>query len=989
IDPEAWYGYIPAVDKEQLFNVRQSQKSIKEGTSVIEGLKLMRVSGHVPQYPRSEVAWEDHRDLISFLGYMQYLGVDFLPIKWHPGLKDVGTGGSARVSQAPFNLETSFAFKRLYFDGTNTEECYERATKEASILRHVHLIHHFNMVRLEAFCLEILARPVRLSPVLIFNKFPLGNLQEYLLVNASVTVEERIRFCADTARALAALHALGIIHGDVKPLNALVFERDGKRIVKLADFGDASICDNDESLALLPKSVPWDPPEHHFRGFPYKRARAMDIYSFGLLCLWVTLGDYLYLSLADPRLLPCGEHPPDIRHTTVDTLAIVKEAENIQEVAKECVLACESLTPEQRSNLANLFTLTLAKDPNARSTDFHAILKMLGDNNDTGIQISPRTKIVSGRWVTEYVRSYPHMDDPPKTHELDAPLNKHWAPSMRQITTKNQSQGLHPSFKLAGYMTVLLSADRRIRVSILRELIGRHWTSKCCRCKEQSALQVALSYRTGYGTARDLEQSHKWLKLSGKTEVDLEQEVEYARILVVPPYRSERLRDQSQFIIEVDHAHEYRMARGESISEIKVALASEARDIGVSFGETHNMTVVLKRTLARVLNKYGLYDEAAPLQEGLIERLKSSGDTDSAMKVLADLCLTYSLQDRLQLAEHYREEVAEYFTQNLGQEHMGTLGILTNLAHTQTELGHLTRAEATLTRVVAVASRVVGIEHQQTLAANSVLAAVYFKQGRLALAESLQSQILEVRVRTLGANHESTWYSMANLATLQFAQGRYNAAEEAETRIVALRTELLGASHPNTLTSMYNLARTYGKKQRLEMEEEMLRKVLEGRKAVLYPKHTDTITTSASLARNLQLQTKFKEAECLGAEVVQLRIEKFGKAHPSVLASRNDLMWILHDCGKYAQAEAVQLDNITLGSKERGAKNPNVLRCMSALASMYKVHGRLQESIAIYRKVLQTRSEVMGTTHRDTVKTAQDIEIVEGLIERLILPVRK
>ncbi|KAI4096940.1 MAG: hypothetical protein LQ344_000743 [Seirophora lacunosa] len=594
---------------------------------------------------------------------------------------------------------------------------------------------------------------------------------------------------------------------------------------------------------------------------------------------------------------------------------------------------------------------------------------MLDDDSDTGVRKAP-LKLLSGAWIRV---------DPPDS--LLEPIKKHWAPSVRQITTKNQWEGMHPSFNLAGYMTVLLHADRRIRVGILKALMNRHWTSTCSTCKEQSALQVALSYHTGYGTVRNLEQSLKWLELSGKTKEVLERQVEYARILVIPPFRNERLRDlQSEFIVKVDHAHEYRMTPGESISEIKVALANEVRDIGASFGETHNMTVVLKRTLARILNAYGLYGEAAPLQEDLIERLKSRGDTDQAMKVLADLCHTYSLQDRLQMAEHHREEVAEYYLQHLGQEHMGTLGILTNLAHTQTELGHLTRAEATLTRVIAVSSRVAGSEHQQTLAAKSVLAAVYFKQNRLALAESLQSQILEARVRALGANHESTWYSMGNFAEIRWAQGRYDEAEEIEAKMVALRTNVLGASHPATLTSMYNLARSYGKSQGPEMEEKMLRKVLDGRKAVLSPTHRDTITTAASLARSLQVKDKLEEAEYLAAGVVQMRIEKFGKAHPSVLASRTDLMWILHDRGKYKQAEAVQLDNITAGNNERGAKDQNVLRCTSALASMYKVRGRLQESLALYHEVLQNRTDVMGRAHRDTAKTAQDIEVVKGLI---------
>ena len=147
-------------------------------------------------------------------------------------------------------------------------------------------------------------------------------------------------------------------------------------------------------------------------------------------------------------------------------------------------------------------------------------------------------------------------------------------------------------------MTVLLHVDRRIRVGIVQELSRRYWASKCLICKQQAAFEVALSYHTGYGIPLNLEQSHRWLELSGNSSTDLESQIEYAKSLILPPYVNVRLRElQSQFIMQVDHAHEYRVIPGNNISDIKTALTDEARDIGITFGETHIMTVVLKRTL--------------------------------------------------------------------------------------------------------------------------------------------------------------------------------------------------------------------------------------------------------------------------------------------------------------------------------------------------------------------------------------------------------
>ena len=149
-----------------------------------------------------------HHDLISFLGLMQNSGVDFLPIKRQPALKDLGRGGCACISQALINTGTTFAFKRLFFDGLNMEKYFERLGKEALILRHVHLMNHENLIQLEAYCCEVPKEPERISPVLIFEKFQLGNLQDFLLSDnaKSITFSERLSFCADIANALAALH---------------------------------------------------------------------------------------------------------------------------------------------------------------------------------------------------------------------------------------------------------------------------------------------------------------------------------------------------------------------------------------------------------------------------------------------------------------------------------------------------------------------------------------------------------------------------------------------------------------------------------------------------------------------------------------------------------------------------------------------------------------------------------------------------------------
>jgi serine/threonine protein kinase len=69
----------------------------------------------------------------------------------------------------------------------------------------------------------------------------------------------------------------------------LLFEEGtGLYTAKVADFGFSTyFYEEQEDLIQVPKSVPWTAPEHHARYFTSQSARAMDIYSFGMLCLWL------------------------------------------------------------------------------------------------------------------------------------------------------------------------------------------------------------------------------------------------------------------------------------------------------------------------------------------------------------------------------------------------------------------------------------------------------------------------------------------------------------------------------------------------------------------------------------------------------------------------------------------------------------------------------------------------------------------------------
>jgi serine/threonine protein kinase len=181
-----------------------------------------------------------------------------------------------------------------------------------------------------------------------------------------------------------------IIHGDIKPHNILVFDYqdeegnffEGEYYAKVADFGFSAWSRAGNDLVFFPESRPWNAPEYHHRGFSIDQAKRMDIYSFGLVCLWLLFGAKRDLDMAPPvDLLGACERPLnfDIHGHQQTTLEAWKKSDNgilmrwIRWLIEEHV----DSDPKLKDRLIQIFQLTLAFDPEDRTNNYRLLRELL------------------------------------------------------------------------------------------------------------------------------------------------------------------------------------------------------------------------------------------------------------------------------------------------------------------------------------------------------------------------------------------------------------------------------------------------------------------------------------------------------------------------------------------------------------------------------------------------------------------------------------
>ncbi|MEM7708731.1 MAG: serine/threonine-protein kinase [Pseudomonadota bacterium] len=601
-------------------------------------------------------------------------------------------------------------------------------------------------------------------------------------------LEPRLEFIESIAQALQAVHASGLVHGDIKPGNVM---RDAAGEWILMDFGASLDYRSTEQAPPIASGTPlYMAPEVVLGAAPNTKT---DIYS---------MGAFFYRVLV-------GEPPFDVQQWS--------ELEVLHESGQEATRA--RLAEDPQGRVGALIDRMLSIDPDQRPDPAQILAEI------QGIREAPHRRFrrlalgaIGGVLIAGFVASSlgflraEHALEQANAEQANAQAVNRFLQRVMQTpssTGRVRDFTVEDMLRFAAVDAQDALADQPQARVLMRRVLADSFNVLDLPALALEQIETARSTLAKNGLSMPVES--RFLDLMEIRALEIEERHEDSLALAVA-FVDRHLENLGDDDPQIRWARIYQVTNLLGLTRYEQALPileAYFTDIPTPDSAERDFGYGILQSWVNVHKGLGQFDEALARAEEAVEWLDRHPrarpfHTASALGNLALALSDVNQQDR---ALDVYNEMLPLYERVFGTGSSDHIGLLINRASAEREAGRLREAQESMEQALGLMRRFPeSSKTEMELIVQMNLANLLNGNGNADQAEAMMRQSLVQMRGHWGETHRTTLVQEYNLAELLNQQRRFDEARELAEQTLATKREILDDLHPLTLLSMDNLA---------------------------------------------------------------------------------------------------------------------------------------------------------------------------------------
>jgi tetratricopeptide (TPR) repeat protein/predicted Ser/Thr protein kinase len=316
----------------------------------------------------------------------------------------------------------------------------------------------------------------------------------------------------------------------------------------------------------------------------------------------------------------------------------------------------------------------------------------------------------------------------------------------------------------------------------------------------------------------------------------------------------------------------------------------------------------------------------------------------------------------------------------------------TSLAHLEHSAGDYERSEALYRSALTIRTEVFGPDHPMLASSLNNLGLVHRARFEHEQAKTYFERSLALRENVLGPEHPDVAVVLHNLGLTLDDLGEHEHARQLYERALTTWERALGPDHPSAAATLAALGTAWGRQGEFERAKPYFERALAIQEQAMGSDHPDLAALLNNYSNVVHESGDVEQAQVLLERALAIQERVLGPEHPAVAISLFNLAMLLRETGDHARAKQLHERALPIAEATFGKDHPEVAWLLAEIGDAELALERPNEALLVLERAMpiyDAHPDVQGGEARARFALARALIATGGDRERAIAEAEK